>query len=88
MVQSSTDGLEMFHAKFECCSMYTAWGKVQSTQEYSVHAHQFVCVNFLEYVVSFSRYGLEIFHAKFECPSMYAAQDIGLSTQESSVHAR
>ena len=38
-VQSSRYGLEMFHAKFECPSMYTAPDMVKSTQEYSLHEH-------------------------------------------------
>ena len=39
VVPSSTYGLEIVHAKFECPSMYTAWYIGLSMQEYSVHAH-------------------------------------------------
>ena len=63
----------MFHAKFECPSMYTARDMVLSTQEYCVHAHQLGCINLIKNDVQSSIYGLEMFHAKFECPSMYTA---------------
>ena len=77
----------MFHTKFECPSMYTAWYIVPSMQEYSVHAHYLVCLIFIKYVGPFSIYGLQMFHAEFECCSIYAAWDFVPSMQEYSVHA-
>ena len=45
---------------------------VLSTQEFSVHVHWLVCLNFTEDVVQSSRYDLVMLLAKFECPNMYA----------------
>ena len=77
----------MFHAKFECPSMNTAWDRVLSTQEYSVHAHLFVCLILVRYAVTSYRYGVGMFHTKFENLGMYTAWDVALSTQEYCVHA-
>ena len=60
VVISSRYDLEMFHAKFECPSMYTARDMAPSTQEYSVHVHYLVCLNLFKL-----SYHLEIFKGGF-----------------------
>ena len=45
---------------------------VLSTQEFSLHAHWLVCLNFTKYVIQSCTFDLVMLLAKFGCRSMYA----------------
>ena len=47
IVESSSYGIEVFDAKFECPSMYTAWDMVLSMQE-DEHAHYLTFLNLVK----------------------------------------